>query len=207
MKKHSFISITLLLICLVTFMTTMTTTVNADLIGKDGKLIAKTTVKPKITLEEFKVLWEKEGKTPQGAVKCLLIAALETVKEGNKDGKKMWAMVIPKSQVKQNGEPENSHSFAMGQFARVIKGTKFRGAIAASYLGGTPENGYKYSYDNNVVIDRSNIKGNDAKIFFKSGGKGFASPVRLRRNKHGYWKIFEYSSLYTGVKPIKDGDF
>ena len=30
------------------------------------------------------------------------------------------------------------------------------------------------------------------------------SPVRLKRNKHGIWKVFEYSSLYTGIKTDED---
>jgi len=31
--------------------------------------------------------------------------------------------------------------------------------------------------------------------------------VQLRQNDDGYLKISEYSSLYTGVKPVKSGKF
>jgi len=166
-------------------------------------------VKAKMTLDEFKALWEKEGKTPEGAVKCLIIAALETVKEGNKDGKKMWGMVLPKDYVTGSGEPDTTQRTAIEQFGRQIKGTNFNGAIAASYLGGTPENGYTYSYDNNVdlVQGQGKIGESEAKIFVKSGGKDNPSPVILKKNKDGYWKVFEYSSLFTGVKPIQTNDF
>ncbi len=48
----------------------------------------------------------------------------------------------------------------------------------------------------------------DRKLFVKSGGKDNASPVVLKKNNSGIWKVFEYSSLYTGVKTDEDlGDF
>jgi hypothetical protein len=47
----------------------------------------------------------------------------------------------------------------------------------------------------------------ESKVFIQSGGKDNPSPVQLRKNDEGYWKIYEYSSLYTGVKPIKSGSF
>jgi hypothetical protein len=162
-----------------------------------------------MSLDEFKTLWETEGKTPEGSVRCLLIAVLETLKEGNKDGKKMWAMVLPKDYVDKNGEPDSTQRLAIDQFGRIVKGTKFKGGIAASYLGGTPENGYTYSYNNKVVVDENNTKrsDNETKLFVRSGGKDNPSPVILKKNKDGYWKVFEYSSLFTGVKPIQSGDF
>jgi hypothetical protein len=155
-------------------------------------------------LDSFKEMWESEGKKPEGAVKCLLIAAIETVKEENPDGKAMWSMVLPKEKNK-DAEPAK---LALQQFSIQVEGTDFKGGIAASYLGGTPENGYAYSYDNNIVVDAKQTKKGpkETKLFVKSGGKDMASPVQLKVNAEGYWKIFEYSSLFTGVKPIK-GDF
>ena len=164
---------------------------------------------PGITLGEFKALWEKEGKTPEGSVRCLIIAVLETVKEGNKDGKKMWAMTLSKDYVDKNGEPDSSQRLAIDQFSRIVKGTNFRGGIAASYLGGTPANGYSCSYGNKVEVDENNTRRSDdqVKLFVRSGGKDNPSPVLMKKNKDGYWKIFEYSSLFTGVKAIESGDF
>nr|MDO8109514.1 hypothetical protein [Candidatus Sigynarchaeota archaeon] len=159
-------------------------------------------------LKNFKALWDKEGKTPEGAVKCLLIAVLETIKEKNPEGKKMWGMVLPKDDLDANGEVGTAQKSAMQNFGRIVKGTDFPGAIAASYLGGSPDNNYKYSYDNKIVVDTKQTKRaeKECKLFIKSGGKDMSSPVQVKKNAEGYWKIFEYSSLYTGVKPIK-GDF
>lgn len=157
-----------------------------------------------MSLDEFRTLWENEGRTPEGSVRCLLIAVLETVKENNKDGLKMWGMVIPKDDVTASGEPLPSiASFQLSQFARQVPGTSFRGGIAASYIGGCPANAYSYSYSNRVSVDEGSTrrKADEVKLFVKSGGKDNPSPVTLKKNKDGYWKIFNYSSLYTGVRP------
>jgi hypothetical protein len=176
-------------------------------VGNDSSLIVAQN--PGLSLAEFQKLWEREGKTPEGSVKCLLIAVLETVKEGNPDGLKMWGMPLPKDTLAQNGEPSQGHvSFILTQFGRQVQGTNFRGAIAASYLGGSPSNGYQYSYSKGVTVERRDPNGSDEiKIFIRSGGKDNPSPVTLKRNKEGYWKIFNYSSLYTGVRPASSGDF
>ncbi|MCE1245601.1 MAG: hypothetical protein LWY06_03030 [Firmicutes bacterium] len=168
-----------------------------------------TALSPNMSLDEFQALWEKEGKTPEGSVRCLIIAVLETVKEENPDGKKMWGMVLAKDYVDKNGEPDSTQRLAVDQFSRVVKGTNFRGGIAASYLGGKPANGYASSYDAKVVVDENNTRrsDNEVKLFVRSGGKDNPSPVLLKRNKDGYWKVFEYSSLFTGVKPVENNDF
>lgn len=166
--------------------------------------------KPGMTFDEFQKMWEVEGKTPEGAVKCLIVAVLEVVREQNQDGLRMWGLVLPHNEVDGNGVPSGGHRFALQQFARQIAGTDGPGAIAASYLGGSPKNKYAGSYDSKVVVDRAQTRqeGEYLKLFVRSGGKDSSSPVRLRRNNEGYWKIFEYSSLYTGVKPATDpGDF
>ena len=70
------------------------------------------------------------------------------------------------------------------------------------------ENHYTENYGYEIKED-SKYKGghrneNDCKIFIQSGGKDMPSPVSLRRNNQGIWKLFEFSSLYTGVKPDHD---
>lgn len=164
---------------------------------------------PGMSFDEFKAVWEAEGHTPEGAVKCLLVAVLETVKEGNPDGLRMWGLVLPKDELNGDGEPDATHRFALEQFGKTVKGTSFAGGIAASYLGGTNQNGYAYSYESAVRVDTRQTRREEdkVKLFVRSGGKDNPSPVQLRKNATGYWKIFEYSSLYTGVKPIESNDF
>ena len=65
------------------------------------------------------------------------------------------------------------------------------GDAAKSYLGGSPDNGYSYDYDHPIVILPQSDRGEDeSKIFVQSGGKDLPSPVHLRRNAAGIWKLF-----------------
>ncbi len=149
-------------------------------------------------LNEFTKMWEAKGKSEEGAIKCFLIGIMEFNKK-NKDALKMIALTQPKSNLKASGDPG---SIAMlGQF-------KQKPNVAPSYLGGTPANGYKGSYNNDLDVQKNSQRGEkESKLFIKSGGKHSPSPVRLKKNKHGYWKLFELSSLATGVERIEDDDF
>ena len=162
-----------------------------------------------MTLEEFKKMWEEQAKTEAGAIKMYLIGVLETVKEKNPEGNKMVAMCVPKGEFSPEGKPNRSQNFYLEQFGRVVKGTDFQGAIAASYLGGTPDNMYKHTYETDLVVYEGGSKfgEKESKVFVKSGGKDNPSPVVVKKNKDGYWKLFNISSLCTGVKVIKSDDF
>ncbi len=161
-----------------------------------------------MTLDEFKKQWEASAKTEKGAIKMYLIAVLEYLKD-NPDGGKMIGQCLPKGDFTPEGKPTPSHRFYLEQFGKIVKGTDFPGGIAASYLGGTPENKYSYDYANDIVVveSASRFGPDQSKVFVRSGGKDNPSPVTLKKNKDGYWKIIELSSLCTGVKPIDDRDF
>jgi len=47
------------------------------------------------------------------------------------------------------------------------------------------------------------------KIFIDSGGKDMDTPVQLRENSSGQWKMTEYSSICTGIRKTveEEGDF
>jgi len=51
--------------------------------------------------------------------------------------------------------------------------------------------------------------GKGLKIFIDSGGKDMDTPLQLRQNNDGQWKLTEYSSVCTGVRktPEEEGDF
>ncbi|MFX1257139.1 MAG: DUF6935 domain-containing protein [Promethearchaeota archaeon] len=138
-------------------------------------------------LAEFKNEWDKLGKSEEGAIKCFLIGVLE-YQNSNKDGEKMIAMTLPENNISRDVR------YYLGLFNE-------RKNIAQSYLGGTPENDYEYSYDNDIIIQEKGSKRGEkkSKIFVQSGGKSFASPVHLEKDKDGYWKLFNVSSLATGV--------
>ncbi|MFX1275295.1 MAG: DUF6935 domain-containing protein [Promethearchaeota archaeon] len=144
-----------------------------------------------MNLAEFEEKWKIEGKTEVGTIKCFLIAILEYL-DGNEEAEKM--IVLPM----QENEINRVKYYLTTQFGRTKN-------IAASYLGGTPDNDYQYNYDNEVVILESQSKrGEDkSKIFIKSGGKDLPSPVHLQKDDQGYWKLINVSSIATGVQKSK----
>ena len=152
-------------------------------------------------LNEFEKMWNKLGKTEEGATKCYIIAAMEHV-NGNKDGAKMAAMTLPKPHLNKSGLPGSSEKYLLDHMKEE------GGNTPKSYLGGTVDNGYDYSYDNNITALPQSKKGDkESKIFIQSGGKDNPTPVQLKKNKDGYWKLFNTSSIGTGVKRIPDDDF
>ena len=162
-----------------------------------------------MNLEQYKTLWDAEAKTPEGTVRLYLLAILEHFKEQNPEGKKMIALGLPKDEIDASGEPGDGQRLALSQFGRQIQGTQFEGAIAASYLGGTPQNGYAHDPNARLQINEplSHRADRDAKLFIQSAGKDSPSPVSLKRNAEGHWKIFDASSLFTGVRPAESDDF
>lgn len=162
-----------------------------------------------MTLAEFQTQWATDAKTPEGAVRLYLLAMLEHVQAQNPEARKMVALGLPKDEVDAQGEPGPGQALSFSQFGRQIEGTNFPGAIAASYLGGTPANGYVHDPAAALVIDEQATRREDGqvKLFVRSGGKASPSPVLLKKNKDGYWKLFETSSLFTGVRPAESNDF
>ena len=155
-----------------------------------------------MNLSEFEKLWKKLGTTEEGATKCYIIGAIEYV-NGNDEGEKMCAMTVPKNRLNDKGLLGPTEKFRITHMKEDPDTPK-------SYLGGTPENEYKtYSYDNDLVVLENKSKRGEkkSKIFIQSGGKDFPTPVEMRKNKYGYWKLFSTGSIATGVKDIEDDDF
>ena len=153
-----------------------------------------------VNLDEFEKLWNDLGKTEEGATKCYIIGAIEYA-NGNNDGEKMCAITLPKNYLNAKGLLGKTEKYRLNHMREDPNTPK-------SYLGGTVENGYEYSYDNDVVSLPQSKKGEkESKIFIQSGGKDNPTPVQLKKNKDGYWKLFNASSIATGVKRIQDDDF
>jgi hypothetical protein len=165
---------------------------------------------PGLTLAEFEQLFAAEARTPEGCVKCLLVAAIEYFERQNPEALKMYGMCLPKKDLDGGGCP-SKHQTWHSQFGKKCD-TSLQAPnapIPASYLGGTVQNHYQPNF-NFQIQQHTSYKSahvntaDDVKIMIQSGGKDIASPVHLKRNKDGIWKIFEYSSLYTGIKSDKD---
>ncbi len=152
--------------------------------------------------EKFKSEWEKDSGTPEETIMYYIIAALNLEKD-RKLGEAMMTVVVSKKDLVEDSKSPSGYKlrrtgsgYYIGQFLKDKN-------IARSYVGGTPENDYEISKNNLVmsvvkVIDRNE---KTKKIFIQSGGKDNPTPVTLKMNRHGQWKLVEYSSICTGVKP------
>ncbi|KQC14913.1 MAG: hypothetical protein APR63_04845 [Desulfuromonas sp. SDB] len=150
--------------------------------------------------QQFKQQWEQKwGKSELGAIKAFLIGVIEYLEDEDK-GNKMIALTLPKNYLLNDGTPGRN------AFLEYFK--KDKGNCAKSYLGGTPDNNYHYQYDFPLDMETNSEQGEwESKIFIRSGGKDNPSPVHLKKNQDGYWKLFNVSSLATGVKKIDRRDF
>jgi len=113
----------------------------------------------------------------------------------------MAAIALPKNHLNAKGAPGQSEQYLLDHMKEDPN-------IPKSYLGGTTDNGYSSSYDNEIIALPQSKKGEkESKIFIQSGGKDNPTPVQLKKNKFGIWKLFNTSSIATGVKKIQDDDF
>ena len=156
----------------------------------------------------FKAEWEKDAGKPENTIMYYLIAALNVEKDPEL-ADAMMTVVVSKNDCVEDGK---SHSgLKLGRSAKYFVGQfKKNKNIARSYVGGTPQNGYKIDKDKlTMTVKKKQEHGKGLKIFIDSEGKDFDTPVRLRKNNSGQWKLIEYSSICTGVQKTleEEGDF
>ncbi len=165
--------------------------------------------KPMITsFSKFKSAWEKDAGKPENTIMYYLIAALNVEKDPKLADAMMTVIVSKRHCIESGSSPSDlklgtSSKYFIGQFKRNVN-------IARSYVGGTNKNKYKIRKSSlimTVVSKKEHGKG--LKIFIQSGGKDLATPVQVRENSAGQWKLTNYSSICTGVKKTveEEGDF
>jgi hypothetical protein len=160
------------------------------------------------SFSKFRSAWEKDADKPENTIIYYIIAALN-VERDPRLADAMMSLVVSKNDcIEDGGSPSGlklgrSAGYYIGQFQQNKN-------IARSYVGGTPENGYKI---NNSLLTMTVVSKQDAgkgvKIFIQSGGKDMTTPVQLAKNNNGQWKLTNYSSICTGVKKTsqEEGDF
>jgi hypothetical protein len=173
--------------------------------------MGKTVEKSMITnFDEFKSSWERDAGDPFASIMYYIIAALNIQRDEDL-ANAMMTVVVSKNDSLEDGRSASGRYlrrqgtyYYIGQFSKTDH-------IAKSYVGGTPENGYKIDEGKLVMtVVRVQDKGDkEKKIFIQSGGKDNPTPVSVARNNAGQWKLIEYSSICTGVKrtPEEAGDF
>lgn len=159
------------------------------------------------SFSEFAQSWEKDAGKPENTIMYYLIAALNIEKDPKLADQMMTVIVSKKHCLEDSGSPSG---LKLGRSAKYFIGQfKKNKNIARSYVGGSPENGYRFNKDKLVMtITKKQEHGKGLKIFIDSGGKDMDTPVQLAQNSSGQWKLIEYSSICTGVRKTakEEGD-
>jgi hypothetical protein len=170
--------------------------------------MAKVTKKMITSFSKFKSEWEKDAGKPENTIMYYLIAALNIEKDPKLADAMMTVVVSKKDCLEDSGFPSG---LKLGRSAKYFIGQfKKNRNIARSYVGGTPQNGYKIDKAKLVMtVTKQGKHGKGLKIFIDSGGKDMDTPLQLTANNDGQWKLIEYSSVCTGVRktPQEEGDF
>ncbi len=158
---------------------------------------------------DFQSRFESSGTDPVEVIK-LLVEAMLTLADDPDLGKQMMALVMSKRDLDQT--PGTLSGYSLRRTNQVPQRLQRDANIARSYAGGTYQNDYRDCDPANPQIEIDTVysaqrQGVDypeegkAKFFVKSGGADTPRPVVLARNRAGYWKVTEMSSLTLGVRP------
>jgi len=150
-------------------------------------------------LDTFISKWNQVSSDPYGVIMLYLMAALNIEKNPEEAENMMTVIVSKRDCLEDNESPTN---LRLGRSAGYfLKRFQENPNIARSYLGGSPENEYRVDESNlELTVVREEEINERLKIFIKSRGKDFLTPVQVQKNRDNQWKLVEYSSICTGVK-------
>ena len=147
--------------------------------------------------QEFKARYQKEGRTPEGAVKLYFEAVFCYINEATRaEGSKMVRYALH-----YDRPIEQSRNLAT--FAERLRDPE-RQHIFRSFAEGTsPENDYRMSPDNfNLVVTRKTQEQGYLRLFLRSSGADSPRPVWVKEFD-GLWYTINNSSTYLEVRPPK----
>lgn len=160
--------------------------------------------------DKFKSSWEKDSGDRYDSIMYYVIAALNIERDKNLADSMMTVVVSKKDSMEDGSSPSGFKLNPRGAGYYVNQFAKNRN-IARSYVGGTSKNNYEINENRlEMKVVREQEMGKDKfKVFIECGGADSPRPVQVTKNKHGEWKLIEYSSLCVGVKKTADeeGDF
>lgn len=147
--------------------------------------------------QEFKARYQKEGRTPEGAVKLYFEAVFCYINEATRaEGSKMVRYALH-----YDRPIEQSRNLAT--FAERLRDPE-RQHIFRSFAAGTsPENDYRMSPDNfDLVVTRKTQEQGYLRLFLRSSGADSPRPVWVKEFD-GLWYMINNASTYVEVRPPK----
>ncbi len=161
-----------------------------------------------IDFKKFKASWEKNASDPAQSIFHFLIAAYNYGVKDKAIGDAMATVILSK---KHNlDDPSSPSGLKLGPTNKtLLKYMRNDPNIVKSYLGAEYKEDYKFNESKPKMAFLGFVPEGEKRLkaIIQSTGKDFPTPVGLAKNKHGQWKITEFSSIATGCKkPASEED-
>ncbi|NVM53426.1 MAG: hypothetical protein HWN66_06945 [Candidatus Helarchaeota archaeon] len=164
---------------------------------------------------EFKTDWEKNAGDQSQSVFYFAIACYNYCLVDKTIGEHMATLILAKTFLLKSGSSPTKFKVNPKGDGYLLGHMRESPRIIKSYFGGTPDNNYEMDPENldmhvvGIYEGKTNRGIPEGCIKIQSGGKDHDTPMFLRRNNKGQWKMFGFSSLATGVKTTTEeiGDF
>ena len=158
--------------------------------------------------KKFKTSWEKNASDPAQSIFHFLVAAYNFSVKDKAIGDAMATVILSK---KHNLEdPSTPSGLKLGPTNKtLLKYMRADPNIIKSYLGAEYKEDYKFNESKPKMTFLGYVPEGEKRLkaIIQSTGKDFPTPVGLAKNKHGQWKITEFSSIATGCKkPASEED-
>ncbi|MCG3253243.1 MAG: hypothetical protein KAX09_05295 [Candidatus Heimdallarchaeota archaeon] len=158
--------------------------------------------------KKFKASWEKNASDPAQSIFHFLIAAYNYGVKDKAIGDAMATVILSK---KHNlDDPSSPSGLKLGPTNKtLLKYMRNDPNIVKSYLGAEYKEDYKFNESKPKMAFLGFVPEGEKRLkaIIQSTGKDFPTPVGLAKNKHGQWKITEFSSIATGCKkPASEED-
>ena len=158
--------------------------------------------------KKFKASWEKNASDPAQSIFHFLVAAYNYSVKDKAIGDAMATVILSK---KHNlDDPSSPSGLKLGPTNKtLLKYMRNDPNIVKSYLGAEYKEDYKFNESKPKMAFLGFVPEGEKRLkaIIQSTGKDFPTPVGLAKNKHGQWKITEFSSIATGCKkPASEED-
>ena len=147
--------------------------------------------------QEFKARYQKEGKTPEGAVKLYFEAVFCYINEATRaEGSKMVRYAL-------HYDRPIEQSNNLSTFAERLRDPEMHHIFRGFAEGTSPENDYRMSPDNfNLVVGKKVQEQGYLRVFLRNSGSDSPRVVWMKEFD-GLWYMINNASTYVEVRPPK----
>jgi hypothetical protein len=163
----------------------------------------------------FKTEWEKAAGDPIQSAFFFAIAVYNYCLNDKNNGENMATVILAKPFLLKSSSSPTGFKVNQKGDGYLLEHMRASPRIIKSYFGGNTKNNYEVDPEKLDMHVVGEYRGKtdrgipEACIKLQSGGKDYDTPLFLRQNNQGQWKMFGFSSLATGVQETEAelGDF